>query len=332
MLAVWSPLSPSSHDQGDPFVVRVPDGVAARHRYYVYTTGEGGRADGAFSVFASDTLQSFERLEHNALTANLKRAHWAPSVTYVEGLARPWVMLYSRGFGLGEEAHIGHQLRRADAERPEGPFADSGHVLSEAFDFAIDPDVFELDGRRMLAFAADYVADDPRGTGLFIAEIDHGLQRLLTKPEPLARPASDWQLFDPERSMPWKTIPGVDWSRGDKVRWYCIEGPSGGLRSPAGHPVLLYSGGCYFGKYTTAAMTYRGGRWEDSSGGGSHFVLEAHPDKQIYATGHVSHTTSPAGEVMVFFHARFGSPGAERQFAMARLIWSDPGTPRCEDP
>ena len=45
---------------------------------------------------------------------------------------------------MGEAAHIGHAIRRADAVAPEGPFQDSGEVLTPDLDFAIDPDVYRL--------------------------------------------------------------------------------------------------------------------------------------------------------------------------------------------
>src|SRR5256885_467863 len=125
-------LSPSPFDQGDPYVVRVPRGVASGARYYVYTTGEGGRSDRAFSVFASD-----------------------------------------------------------------------------------------------------FVDDPPLGTGLMIAGVSEDLRRLVSKPSAVARASADWQLYDPTRAMPWKSIPGVDWSK-DRVRWYCMEGPCGGITSPRG--------------------------------------------------------------------------------------------------
>lgn len=53
-------------------------------------------------------------------------------------LKRPFVMLYSRAIGIETQAHIGHTIRRADSDRPEGPFVDSGHVLTPDIDFAID--------------------------------------------------------------------------------------------------------------------------------------------------------------------------------------------------
>src|SRR5688500_6683427 len=140
----YRPLHPEPADQGDPYLLAVPEGVPAAHRYYVYVTrdetsdGRGGRpSPGAFPVYASDDLATWTAMGPSLREDATRRAHWAPCVWHVPGLDRPYVMLYSRSVGIGEEAHVGHAIRRADAERPEGPFVDSGHVLTPDTDFAI---------------------------------------------------------------------------------------------------------------------------------------------------------------------------------------------------
>ena len=60
-------------------------------------------------------------------------------------------------------------------------------------------------------------------------------------------------MYDPARRLPWMTIPGVDWER-DTVRWHTVEAPSGGLVSPSGRPVYLFSGGCFFDFYAVGAI------------------------------------------------------------------------------
>ncbi|HEX5872947.1 MAG TPA: family 43 glycosylhydrolase, partial [Longimicrobium sp.] len=290
----YRPLHPEAADQGDPYLLAIPEGVAADFRFYVYVTrdetsdGRGGRAsDGAFPVFGSDDLATWQALGPT-IPDDGGRAHWAPCVRYVPGLARPYVMLYSHGAGIGEQAHIGHQIRRADAERPEGPFADSGHVLTPDTDFAIDADVYRApDGSLRMAYAVDFVDAEPYGTGIVEAAISDDLTRLLSPPAVLARPSEDWHLYDAARRMPWKAIPGVDWRTGT-VRWSTVEGPVGGLVNPQGRRVYLYSGGCYFGFYAVGALV------EDEAGrlvnvtrdDGRGFVLRSLPEHGFFAPGH----------------------------------------------
>ena len=257
----YRPLYPQAADQGDPFLLAIPDGVAAAFRYYVYVTrdetsdGRGGTASpGAFPVFASDDLATWTALGP-ALDGDATRyAFWAPCVRYVPGLPRPYVMLYSHGAGLGEQAHIGHQIRRADAERPEGPFTDTGHILTPDADFAIDADVYPApDGTLRMAYAADFTDAEPYGTGIVEVAVSEDLTRVLSEPTVLARPSEEWHLFDAARRMPWKQIPGVDWGAAT-VRWNTVEAPVGGLINPRGRRVYLYSGGCYFGFYAVGAL------------------------------------------------------------------------------
>src|SRR5690349_15609233 len=178
----YRPIHPEDADQGDPYLLAIPAGVSAAHRYYVYVTG-GPTPNAAFPVYASDDLVSWRALGPSLEPDATARAYWAPCVRYVPGLPRPYVMLYSRSVGVGEEAHIGHTIRRADAVRPEGPFVGSGHVLTPDTDFAIDPDVYRaLDGSLRLAYATDFVADTPLGTGIVEVAVAEDLTSVLTPP------------------------------------------------------------------------------------------------------------------------------------------------------
>ena len=120
----YRPLFPEAADQGDPYLLAIPPGVPAAYRFYVYVTrdetsdGRGGTASaGAFPAFASNDLATWTPLGPSLQGDATRHAFWAPCVRYVPGLPRPYVMLYSHGAGTGEQAHIGHQIRRADAEQ-----------------------------------------------------------------------------------------------------------------------------------------------------------------------------------------------------------------------
>jgi hypothetical protein len=329
--ASYRPLCPEPRDQGDPYLLTPPEG-GGRWRSYVYVTGEDPATGEAFRCYGSDDLVDWTPLGWS-LAGEPGKAHWAPCVRHLPGLARPYVMLYSRAAGVGEAAHIGHVIRRADASRPEGPFQDSGHALTPDLDFAIDPDVYRLpDGRLMLAFAMDFVADRPLGTGIVEAPVADDLTALLGPPRVLARAAYDWQVYDPTRRMPWKTIPGVDWAR-DTVRWNTVEAPSGGLVSPAGHPVYLYSGGCFFDFYAVGALEGdEQGEVRALTDATDGFVLRPRPEEGVYAPGHCCWLTGPAGGAYLLYHARYGAPDAPRQFSLAPLRWDEQGRPVADPP
>jgi GH43 family beta-xylosidase len=334
MEGFFRPLFPERRDQGDPYVMRAPDGEGTRFRFYVYVTGLDAPAGRAFPAYGSDDLARWVPLG-GVLAADVTRDHWAPCVRFVPGLARPWVMLYSRGLGLEEQAHIGHALRRADAVSPEGPFADSGHVLTAGLDFAIDPDVYRLrDGRQYLAFATDFVHDPPLGTGIVEAPVTEDLTALLEPPRVLARAQYGWQVYDPARRLPWMEIPGVDWDT-DTVVWHTVEAPVGGLVSPHGQDVYLYSGGCFFAYYAIGALVREAGapgdqgeRLVDVTRDGATAVLQPQPERGLYGPGHCSLLRgADAGDGIdrIVFHARFGAPDAPRQMALARLEWTKDG-------
>jgi GH43 family beta-xylosidase len=338
--ASYRPLFPEPADQGDPYLLAVPDGVAADYRYYVYVTrdqtsdGRGGTATpGAFPAFASHDLATWHPIGPTLDGDATRYAFWAPCVRYVPGLDRPYVMLYSHGAGIGEQAHIGHQIRRADSDRPEGPFVDTGHVLTPDTDFAIDADVYPArDGSLRMAYATDFVDREPFGTGIVEVAVSDDLTRVLSSPALLARPSDDWHLFDGARRMPWKVIPGVDW-RTDTVRWSTIEGPVGGLVNPQGRRVYLYSGGCYFGFYAVGALV------EDDAGtlvnvtrDGRGFVLGSLPEHGFHAPGHCDWFRAADGREWLVTHARFGSPDAPRNAALVELCWDEDGLPYCPLP
>jgi hypothetical protein len=336
----YQPLYPQAADQGDPYLLAVPEGVAAAFRYYVYVTrdetsdGRGGTASpGAFPVFASDDLVTWTALGP-ALDADATRyAFWAPCVCYVPGLPRPYVMLYSHGAGLGEQAHIGHQIRRADAERPEGPFIVTGHVLTPDADFAIDADVYPApDGTLRMAYAADFTDAEPYGTGIVEVTVSEDLTRVLSAPTVLARPSEAWHLFDAARRMPWKPIPGVDW-RTATVRWSTVEAPVGGLINPQGRRVYLYSGGCYFGFYAVGALVEdEHGRLVNVTRGDRGWVLRSLPEHGIHAPGHCAWFRTADGRDWIITHARFGAPDAPRNATIVELLWDEDGLPYCPPP
>ena len=325
------PLLPEDLDQGDPFAFVPPPEAGAAFRYYVYTTGEDPTDGRAFPVYASDDLLTWRRLGET-LEVGRRSSHWAPCVCYLPELDHPYVMLYSRAVGVGAQGHVGHVIRRAHSRRPEGPFVDSGEELTADIDFAIDPDVYRRpDGSLKLAFAMDFVEDEPYGTGIVEVGISADLTRIEGEPRILARPRYDWHVYDPARVMPWKSIPGVDWTT-QTVRWHTIEAPVGGLVSPAGRPVYLYSGGCFWGYYAVGALVEDDqGQPVDVTDGERNFVIRPRPEDGFFAPGHCSLLRSDGQDLLVL-HARFGAPDAKRQMCLAPLRWTPDDRPTAEPP
>jgi arabinan endo-1,5-alpha-L-arabinosidase len=135
-------------DFPDPAVMRDPDGW-----FYVYgTQGESGGAALNIQVARSRDLVQWEHLG-DALPAKppwarTKQVIWAPHVIRDSGLRR-YFMYYS----AEPDADSGKCLAVATAERPAGPFADSGEPLicGERFEH-IDPMAFDdpKTGKRLL--------------------------------------------------------------------------------------------------------------------------------------------------------------------------------------
>ncbi len=324
----YKPLCPQDRDQGDPYFIEAPKDSNSKFRFYVFTTGEVTEEERAYPYYGSNDLKHWKFLG-GSLVSDVNKSHWAPCVQYVPGLEYPYVMIYSHGKGLGEDAHIGHVLKRAHSKSLDEPFVFSGQELTAGIDFAIDADIYEWNGQKKLAFAMDFINDHPYGTGIVEASINHDLTKITSQPSTLARAQYEWQLYLPKRTLPWMTIEGVDWSKGDTVKWHTVEGPIGGLVSPKGERVVLYSGGNFAKFYAVGALIENEeGEFEDISSEERHFVLRPQPDKGLYALGHPSLARIDRKEYLII-HMRVGSEDALRQFTLTPLLWNEEGYPYC---
>lgn len=334
---LYTSLIEDQFDQGDPNIVHIPDTARSlyRYRYYAFVTGDSEydrktHPDKAFPCYGSDDLFTWHWLGPSLETKD-NNARWAPCIGYYPDLHRPFVMLYSRARGTGEEAHVQHKIRRADSVSPEGPYVDSGEVLTQDFDFAIDPNVYrDRNGQLMMAFATDYVDDYPIGTGLAEIAIAEDLRKTVGAAKVMTRATADWQMYDPARTMPWKAIPNVDWSRGDKVKWHCVEGPVGGVVGPTGRRFAFYSAGNYSHLYAVGILEEQpDGTYKDLSTAPKSCLLAPQPDRGFYSVGRIGFVEGADGTMYASYHARFGSPAAPRRMGLALLKWSPEGLPYC---
>ena len=293
----------------DPFVLR-HEGV-----YHAVGTGPAGPGR-AFPSLRSDDLFRWEPGE-GALVVPEELADgdfWAPEIARRDGA----FFLY---YSVGREDHVGHQLRVAVADRPDGPFRDSGQPLLDPAraSFAIDPHPFrDADGRWHLYYARDLLDGDRPGTSLVVAPLDDPL-RLPADYHLVARAAHDWQVYQRDRPMPHYGP--------DPFQWHTLEGPF--VVPHDGRLFLLYSGGnfsdeSYGVDYLVADTVY--GAYADTNAGVGPRVLRTVPGRVI-GPGHNSVAKGPDGEEWMVYHA-WDPEGRGRRLCVDRLEWTEAG-PRC---
>ena len=323
--AMYRPLYPEDYDQGDPYIFAPPPEARTQFRYYVYTTGEDRVPAGPPGLRVPD-LVTWQRLD-DALIVGRHSSHWAPCVCTPE-VQQPFVMLYSRAVGVGEEGHVGHSsvapMRPAQKVR-------SSILTTCSPGISTSPSTPISTAPRRLP--ATRLRDGlRRRRALWHGHRRGGHRRRSDPPDWFPahppRPQYDWHVYEPSRVMPWKTIPGIDWSR-HSVRWHTVEAPVGGLVSPQGKRVYLYSGGCFYGFYAVGALVEGEQALRDVTGGEHDFVIGPRPDEGFYALGHCPGWMS-YGRDFFLFHARFGAPDAKRQMALAPLRWTVEGLPKRE--
>lgn len=334
---LYCSLIDDQFDQGDPNIFEVPEAHRSKYpyRYYAFVTDDSdyGRKTHpgfAFPCYGSNDLFSWTQLSVS-LTCDNDAARWAPCVNFLAHLERPFVMLYSRARGKNDEAHVQHKIRRADSVAPEGPYVDSGEILTADLDFAIDPNIYrDQNGTLTMAFATDFVDGNPIGTGLAALPVSDDLRTSLGGMRVIARAKADWQMYDASRVMPWKEIPNVSWDRGDRVRWHCMEGPVGGITGPTGRRFCFYSSGNYSHFYAVGILEeLEDGTFKDLSIDPTNCLLAPEPEKSFFSVGRIGVVHAPDGETYASFHARFGSPEAPRRLGLALLNWTSDGLPFC---
>ncbi len=290
----------------DPFVLR-HDGV-----YYAYgTVALHGRT---LPALTSDDLVSWRSLGDVLEAVDFPVAHyWAPEVAHADGLFH---MYYSAG---GEEGE-GHQLRVATAERPEGPFADTGVVLDPDEPFTIDAHPFlDDDGRWYLFYCRDFLEGERAGTGIVVREL-RGMNELVGERQTVVRPFADWNLFAKDRHWYGRTWPG----------WYTVEGPF--VRKRGGRYYCFFSAGAWreenYG-LSYAVADHPLGPYVPAPGEVP-LLLRTVPGR-ILGPGHASIVSAPSGETdYLVYHAWDPGRGA-RLMRIDRLEWTPEG-PRCDGP
>ncbi|HVG29597.1 MAG TPA: glycoside hydrolase family 43 protein [Pyrinomonadaceae bacterium] len=281
-----------ARDFPDPFVLKFAG------EYFAYCTGfwRDGRA---FGVMRSRDLVAWEELA--GALAPLPGEHpcyWAPEVSYRAG---KFLMYYS----VGNEALM--HVRLATAERPEGPFVDSGHRLTRE-EFAIDPHVFtDREGARYLFYATDFLAHTHVGTGTVVDRMTDDFT-LEGRPRPVTRARYDWQVYDPARK-----------EKGG-ARWHTVEGPF--VIERKGRYYEMFSGGnwqnlSYGVSYAVSDRVIRDDEWEQHADGEKVLpVLRTIPG-EVVGPGHNSVVRAPDNQPLFCVYHRWADEG--RVLAIDRM-------------
>lgn len=293
----------------DPAVCKF-DGV-----YYAYGTGDGA-GDREFPVLRSRDLVHWELLGGalERLSDPQKVAYWAPEVTRANG---KYYMYYSAGGKAGEQ----HQLRVAIADRPEGPFRDSGKILLPDEPFSIDARPFQdpKTGKWYLFFAKDFF-DGRVGTGAAMVALNDDMVSVGGPVITVVRASADWQIF--ERNRHWY---GKDWDA-----WHTVEGPH-----------VVFNEGKYY-------CLYSGGRWDSANYGLGYAVAETvtgpyqdvddaqgpsvlHGDEVMLGPGHNSVVLGPDDKTLFVVYHAWDSKYTARRMCIDPLVF-EKGKPRCDGP
>jgi GH43 family beta-xylosidase len=287
------------HSFPDPFVLK------CRGEYWAYCTGF--QADGrCFGVLRSRDLVHWREEAAGAL-APLPggfSCYWAPEVVYDDGL---FYLYYS----VGDEATM--RIRVAVSDRPQGPFEDSGRVLTSE-PFAIDAHVFvDQDGSRHLFYATDFLERSHVGTGTVRDRMLDPFT-LEGRPTPVALPRHDWHVYHPNR--PEKGF----------VRWHTVEGPF--VLERKGLYYEMFSAGnwqnpTYGVSFAVSDRIDRPDEWEQAADG-----IDVSPILRsiegVPGPGHNSVVRGPDNRGLVCVYHRWASTdqGDARVMAIDPLEWA----------
>ncbi len=294
----------------DPFILKV------RGRYYAYATEHETYprvGSWVFPILTSTDLVQWREVGKALLALGQPYSrYWAPEVTVHNGQFFLYYAVHTTEFA--------GSIRVALAERPEGPFVDSGHDLTgHLLPWAIDPHVFcDQDGQWYLYMTAEYWNDPDGfvGSGNVVDRLidPFTLEGRITRVTP---PRHAWQLFEAQR----EARGGVD--------WYTVEGPA-----VIRHRDLYYetfSGGCYY--RDNYAISYATSKtpmgsdgmhdtsWHDWEGIEGNALLIQGDHEHMISPGHNSLVLGPNNaDLYIAYHA-WQQDRTERRPCLDRLFW-----------
>jgi GH43 family beta-xylosidase len=280
-----------------------PDPFVLKHagEYWAYCTGAS--PDGrCFPILRSHDLVQWEEVGGAMTPTDLGPHYWAPEVVYRNGD----FFLY---YGVGDERRM--HVRVAVADRPGGPFRDSGRRLTQE-EFAIDPHVFEdHDGSRWLFYATDFLEHSHVGTGTVMDRMIDPFT-LAGRPRPVTRARYDWQVYDPARA-----------EKGG-VRWHTVEGPF--VLARKGVYYELFSAGnwknvSYGVSYATTRRLEAEAEWQQHADGKNVLPILRTIPGRVIGPGHNSVVRGPDNQQLVCVYHRWADDSSARILAVDRLDW-----------
>jgi beta-xylosidase len=219
-----------------------PDPFILKHQGEYYAICTGHWSDGKiFGMLRSKDLLNWEDLGGVMLPIE---SHDPETIPYIHYWA-PEIYRFGDTFYLyysvGNETYM--NIRVATSKQPQGPYLDSGKMLTSE-QFAIDAHVFrDDDGQHYLFYATDFLEHSHIGTGTVVDRFVNPFT-LEGDPKPVTRAKYDWQVYDPERK-----------EKGG-VRWHTVEGPC-----------VLKRKGVYYEMFS-------GGNWQNKSYGVSYAITD----------------------------------------------------------
>jgi len=272
--------------------------------YYAYGTGAG--LDGRqFPVLRSEDFVTWTHvggaLEPVAEPA--MKDYWAPEVVEYRGK----FYLYYAGDG---------KMRVAVADKPEGPFRDTGKLLFPDEPFSIDGHPFfdPVSKRWYLFFAKDFFDQRP-GTALAVVQLGEDMVSTVGPVKTVLRAFADWQIYERNR-----TLYDRKWDA-----WHTVEGPFVIYRD--GRYYCFYSGGNWqtpgYGVGCAVSDTVMG-PYQDLWSKDKASVLSTIPGKLI-GPGHNSVVLGPNKKTYFIVYHSWNDERTARQMCMDPIIWTDHG-------
>ena len=302
-----------AHYFADPFVLKVD------RTYWAYGTAPPAETGRQFPVLHSADLVHWEYVTHalEPLTDPPAFTYWAPEVARRDGR---YFMYYSATTSASDEHH---RLRAAVADRPEGPFTDSGCELLPGAGFSIDAHPFRdpRTGRWFLYYAADYTDDEPYGTGLAVVALREDMVSGHGPPRVVVRASCDWQIYERDRNYK-----GRVWNA-----WHCVEGPFVLFHDE--RYWCLYSGGAWHTENYGLGFAVADdpmGPWTDDFASRGPTVLRGAKDRVI-GPGHNSVVIGPDGRTPYVVYHAWDANHTARRMCIDPLHWTKDG-PRCDGP
>jgi len=290
--------------------------VYAWQGQYVYTNTTGHTIE----LWRTAHLGELRQAEHKVVWTPeadkpWSKELWAPEITRWNG---KWY-IYFCADALHNETHRLYVLENASADPLAGEWTLKGQVSDATNRWAIDPDVFEVDGVHFLLWSG-WEGDKDGEQRVYIARMKNPWTVDSERTE-LSRPTAAWEKHGelPNRHLD------------------VNEGPEGLVH---GNRVFVYfsASACWQDEYALGLL------WADRKANlldpkSWHKlpepVLKQDPEKGVFATGHNGVFRSPDGQDWIIYHAneRAGMGCSQRRSPRIQpLAWDKDGMPQIGRP